>query len=687
MNVNGFRAPAVPLITHDPFFSLWSHADELTGDSTRHWTGTRQYMFGIIVWDGVIYEFMGKVGATDDRYFAGYEKLVQTSCEIRPMTTIYRFSHAKFDMELVFTSPLLLNDLEIMSRPVSYVDYRIIPKDCEEHEAVIQFGFSGEFCVNETTQKVHVELTNNAICFSSGTEHMLKQCGDDHRIEWGTLHVVAPDYVQESMSLRSYHLQLTSLYGDRLQPVNIMHMQGPHRECKGPDAYQAYEWTTVHPHYPTILVKKLFTVKNEAVSGSLALAYDDVKSLQYFGENIEAYWRKDGISFSQMLQAALSEKGEILAKVAAFEEQLLEQANQISPKYADIVSLAYRQTIAGHKLTWHKGELQFVSKENYSNGCAATVDVTYPSIPLFLLYEPKLVEGMLNPIFHLLEQGMWEYDFAPHDAGTYPRVNGQFYGFSFRHRKNRPNPKDSQMPVEECGNMLLCVAGLCFAEKDMTYFEKHRAVLKKWADYLVCAGFDPNNQLCTDDFAGFLAHNCNLSVKAICALGAYAKLLEHTESSDAAFYRKKAEEFAAEWEKAAFDGDHYRLAFDRPGSWSLKYNMVWDKLLNLNLFSQKVYDLELAWYKKQMHKYGIPLDGRMDGTKTDWEMWSTVLFDDKEYTDMVVDSMWSFLCDTPESIPFSDLIFTSKPYAREFTARTVQGGLFINMLQRNKPIY
>ena len=414
----------------------------------------------------------------------------------------------------------------------------------------------------------------------------------------------------------------------------------------------------------------------------MTVAYDDVKSLQYFGENIEAYWRKGGSSFSQMLQASIREKEEILVKVAAFEEQLLEQANQISPKYADIVSLAYRQAIAGHKLTWHDGELQFVSKENYSNGCAATVDVTYPSIPLFLLYEPKLVEGMLNPIFKLMEQGMWNYEFAPHDVGTYPRVNGQFYGFSFRHRKHRPNPKDSQMPVEECGNMLLCVAALCFAEKDMTYFKKHQTVLKQWADYLVQAGFDPENQLCTDDFAGFLAHNCNLSVKAICALGAYAKLLEHAEEgSDAAFYRKKAEKFADLWEKAAFDGDHYRLAFEQKGSWSLKYNMVWDKLLNLKLFSQQVYDLELAWYKKQMHTYGVPLDGRMDGTKTDWEMWTTRLFDDKEYTDMVVDSMWSFLCDTPEHIVFSDLIFTSKPYSREFTARTVQGGLFINMLK------
>ena len=41
----------------------------------------------------------------------------------------------------------------------------------------------------------------------------------------------------------------------------------------------------------------------------------------------------------------------------------------------------------------------FVSKECHSNGCAATVDVSYPSIPLFLLYNPELVRGMMRPVF------------------------------------------------------------------------------------------------------------------------------------------------------------------------------------------------------------------------------------------------------------------------------------------------
>ena len=138
---------------------------------------------------------------------------------------------------------------------------------------------------------------------------------------------------------------------------------------------------------------------------------------------------------------------------------------------------------------------------------------------------------------------------------------------------------------------------------------------------------------------------------------------------------------AKQWEEAAFDGNHYRLAFDQPGTWSLKYNMVWDKLFSLDLFPQKVYDLELAWYKKQACRYGIPLDSRCDNTKTDWQMWSTMLFGDKEYTDLVVDRMWDFLCETPDRVPFSDLNYVSQPIMRGFQARTVQAGLFINLLK------
>lgn len=229
--------------------------------------------------------------------------------------------------------------------------------------------------------------------------------------------------------------------------------------------------------------------------------------------------------------------------------------------------------------------------------------------------------------------------------------------------------------------MILCVAAACYAKKDLTYFTQHKKILTQWADYLVKIGYDPDNQLCTDDFAGHLAHNCNLSAKAICALAAFGKLLKETGcAEEGGRYDAYARDFVKSWEEAADQGDHYGLTFDQPDTWSLKYNMVWDKFFGLKLFSNKVYEKELAYYKTKVNTYGIPMDSRSDATKTDWQLWSTRLFDDSEYTNMVVDAMWKYLSECYDRFPFPDLIFTSQPWMRGFPARTVQAGLFINLL-------
>ena len=669
------RVPAVPLITHDPMFSIWSFADHLNEDTTRHWDGIRKHMFGLLVIDKVIYNFMGTV-ATDEYYHPGYRKMEQTGCVIRPMTTIYTFENELVELALTFTSPLLLNDLDVLSRPITYISYRITPKDSAPHEIDVHFGFTGEFCVNRNDQEVFVNRTPHSLFFSSGTERMLKRSGDGHRIEWGEFHVIAPDYRVRVMALRYYIQHLRERYSTLGEYNNTL---GTLRDL-GPGAYEMFEKAKVYPDYPTIAIRKSFTMEGNALSDHIAVGYNDIKSVQYFGENIEAYWRRNGDTFDDIVTKSIREYDDIMQKVQNFEDDLLTKAKNISGQYAEILSIAYRQTIAAHKLTWHDGEIQFFSKENYSNGCMATVDVTYPSIPLFLMYQPVLVEGMLNPIFKLVSKGLWDYPFAPHDVGTYPLANGQAYGFTLMYARET-DPIYKQMPVEECGNMLLCVAALCAAKKDCGYFEAHYPILKQWADYLADVGYDPENQLCTDDFAGHLAHNCNLSVKAICGLGAFARVLLDTgREAEAARYRALAESMAARWEAEALDDDHYKLAFDQEDTWSIKYNLVWDKLLNLSLFSQKVYDLEIAYYKTKFHSYGLPLDSRSDYTKTDWEMWATVLTDDREFRDQIISRMWNFLRDTPDRVPFSDWIFTSAPKMRGFQARSVQGGLFINLL-------
>ncbi|MBQ8188134.1 MAG: DUF4965 domain-containing protein [Clostridia bacterium] len=677
--MKNFRAPAYPLLTVDPYLNVWSFTDRLTDDVPRHWTGQRQFMTGVLTVDGIHYRFMGKVMPDSSRTCTEPDALEQVEVEVLPLTTRYVFENDAVTLTVEFMTPLLMDDLMLLSRPISYVTYTAAAKDGREHDFTVYMDVSFEMCVDNPEQECQYGRTPYSITASSGKEKMLSRSGDDHRIEWGTLHLIAPEH--ETYAITALNKATKFRYNTTYPLFNNKSVLAEDKRLRPMDGW------------PALACEK--KASGTSVSGFLCIGYDDIKSIQYFGVNIEAYWRKDGASFDEIAKLAVEEYESVKARADRFDAEFTAKASAISEKYAQIVSLAYRQAIAGHKLTWYDGELQFFSKDNFSNGCIATVDVTYPSIPLFLIFNPDLVEGMLHPIFRMCDYGLWHYEFAPHDVGQYPLANMQVYGLSERYIKRYFDGKlylkgitleehkfMKQMPIEECGNMLLCVAAVCAAKKDTAYAEKHRAILTQWADYLVKMGYNPENQLCTDDFAGHLAHNCNLSVKAIEALAAWAQLLDKMGSpEEAKRYRDAAEGFAKQWQENAFDGDHYRLAFDREDSWSLKYNMVWDKLLGLNIFDPAIAEMEVKYYLTKVNPYGVPLDVRSDYTKSDWQMWTTILTDNREYLDAVVDGMCAMLENTRDRVPFSDYYYTSTPYMRGFQNRTVQGGLFINLLK------
>ena len=793
------RPPVYPLLTHTPYFSVWSFQDELSAAPTRHWTGAPQSLEGVVRVDGQAYQFMGQaspqyralvptvreqpyqarytfkqpaanwekpgfaaagswqlgpapftdnasehgtrwtggdiwvrrtVQVPDPRtsgelrllmehdddtevYLNGvllvrqpgfnsqydffampaaarqalhtgdnllalhatspqggeyldaglYETLPappplaqarQTGVTVTATQTTYTFAAGAVTLIINFLSPLLLDELETVARPVSYLTCTATATDGKAHPVQVLLSEAGTLASNTPYQAVVTKpgQAGSLRYQMMGTteQPVLAKAGDNVRIDWGYAYLAAPN-------LAVLGTGAPQALKDAFAKTGTLTPAAPATDQAQRVAQAA--------------VLDLGAVAAAPAEQHLLLGYDEQQAVQYFGQNLRPWWRRDpAMTMAKALAAAEADYTRLRRKATAFDQQLYADARAAGgAKYADLCQLAYRQAVAAHSLVaGPKGELFFFSKENFSNGSIGTVDVTYPSEPLFLLYNNELAKGMLRFIFDYSESGRWKKDFPAHDVGTYPRANGQTYG--------------EDMPVEEAGNMLILTAAAVHQDGRPDFAHEHWPTLTKWVGFLRRDGFDPANQLSTDDFAGHLARNTNLSVKAIMGMACYGQLARQLgDARTADEYQALARELAQKWVQMARDGDHYALTFDKPaGSWSQKYNLVWDKALGLNVFPPEVAQQELAFYLQHQQQYGLPLDSRKTYTKSDWVLWTATLASNPADFEALVAPIWQFANDTPSRVPLTDWHETTDARQAGFQARSVVGGYFMKLL-------
>ncbi len=651
------KAAAIPLILQDPFFSIWSDADHLYDKDPVHWCGERQRLQGYIKVDDAVYCFLGERGI--------HEAIPQQWVDVTATATEYMFENEKVKLSVRFTSPLLPDSIELLSRPCAYVDFQVEKKT--ECRAEVCFTVSSDLVSRRRERmaggsycrpgKKEVPPYKYAV-MGRAVQQPLSGSGDRVTADWGYVYLVS---AQEDARL-AFSLEAGEL------------------SCCLP-------------------------VPEAGGHTGLVLAWDDLVSINYFGEWKKGAWTRSYGTILDAVGAALSDREEVFKRAQKLDREIFDKAFSLGGEaYAYICCFSYRHAVAAHKLILdEEGNVIFLSKENDSNGCIGTVDVSYPSVPLFLLYNPELVKGMLRPIFRFASCDVWEYDFAPHDVGRYPYAWGQVYaliegkkGMGYEPWKDDVCPPlysypagcgiydpVYQMPVEECGNMLIMTEAVCMAEGSGDFAGPWMGILEKWVKYLIQFGSDPGEQLCTDDFAGHLAHNTNLSLKAIMGIEAYARLLGRLgREAEAEEYHERARDMSADWCKRADAGDHYMLAFGSPETWSLKYNMVWDKIFGSGLFGEEVYEKELAWYEKKTGVYGVPLDSRASYTKSDWILWCAAMTQDRERQRRLIQPVADYLENSPTRVPFSDWYDSETGKYCHFIARSVQGGIFMPLLEQ-----
>ena len=450
-----FRPPAVPLVTSDPYFSIWSFADDLTGDTTRHWTGTPQSLTSMVRIDGKAYRVMGAEPGD-------VPALPQTSVEVLPTRTIYTFEGAGVRVALTFMAPVLPNDLDLLSRPATYVDWEIRASDGREHEAAVYYDNTAALVVNTLDEEVAWSPAEgpdwqrvgapSAVRMGTQAQPVLAKKGDNLRIDWGYLYV-SPDKMGQTVFAEAHAARDAFVKGSKLPGSSAS--GGPQPAKSAPAIAVAFGSRKILRH---------------PLTDTLVLAYDDIYSIDYFHHRLRAWWRRHGATAADLLASAWHDRERLIAECRRFDDNLMaDLTRQGGAKYARIAALAYRQSFAAQKLVASAdGRPYLLPKENFSNGCIGTVDVIYPAAPILLLLNPLLERASLAPVLDYAASGRWHFPFAPHDLGTYPLAEGQVYG-------GKETSEKDQMPVEESGNFLILMAALAKVEGNGAFAQKSGA--------------------------------------------------------------------------------------------------------------------------------------------------------------------------------------------------------------------
>jgi hypothetical protein len=641
----------VPLVTFDPYLSIWSAADHLTDRHTQHWTAREQSLVSLVRIDGKAYRIMGVEPADTPA-------LPQVGLKVTPTRSIYEFEGASVHVAITFMTPALPNDLDAMALPLSYITWEIHSVDGAPHAVWLYDSTSSQLAVNQRGQKVEWarEKAGNLTALRVGTvdQRVLGSSGDDHRIDWGYAYAAALSSQANAVIGADQTLVNAFVAGSGLPSEDDQRMP-----------------RAVNDEQPVMaFVFDLGSVSGAPVTRQVIVAYDEIYAIKYFGRKLRPYWRRNGETAPEMLRKAARDYPKLARRCAEFDEHLVADATKVGgAKYAQMCALAYRQCAAacGLAADANKEPLYF-TKENTSNGDIATVDVFFPMDPQWVLLSPALAKATLVPILSYAASSHWKFPNAPHDLGTYPIARGTDDG-------------GEGMPVEESGNMLILCDAVAHDDGNADFVSPWWPKLTQWAEYLEQYGLDPENQLCTDDFMGHLAHNANLSIKAILGLACYGDLCRmRGDQAGAEKYKQLAKVDAEHWVQAAGEGDHYRLAFDKPNTWSQKYNLVWDRILDLNIFPPEVAQKEILHYKNEIKRYGVPLDSRTKLTKTDWSFWSASLAEKQADFETLISPIYDYLNETTARSPFVDSFVTTDVHSDGMHARPVIGGVFVKML-------
>ncbi|KAK4634437.1 putative glutaminase [Fulvia fulva] len=755
--------PVLPLIVRNPYLSTWlaNARDEPWSKWPMHWTGQS---VGLSILASVpetsnVYPLLGRPHDGLDRdsnhYTVAFPQYLgaqydASTTNLTYAIPSYKTANGSVEIVLSFLSPITPTSTLRQSIPASYLSVHVKGN----FNVDIYVDVNGQWVSGNRGSRIEWDLHDSEKKLKTwrikrSNEELFTEWND--RAEWGSLHFTGPADIHHECGVSNLLRQRFSRTGSLQNAVD--------------DSYRS-----IMDEEPVFAFSKSFNLSggctDEYVEDSVLFTIAHIQDpvTQFASARgltmMRPLWKSYFFTNDALTSFHYHDYKHAFTLAADYSAKVAKDAYASgSDSYKDIVELSARQVLGGTVFSGTPDNPILFLKEISSDGNCQTIDVIFPAFPFFLYTNPKWLAYMLEPLLEHMLSGQYPNDYAMHDLGaSFPNVTGH------------PDGRDEYMPVEECGDML--IMGLALVNslkydsqeqaqspwsalgkpKDVASIEasdsvspfslpavletregiyglddqwggvasKHQAekwvsrtysLWKQWTGYLVEFSLYPENQLCTDDFAGWLPLMTNLALKGIVGIKAMSELAELVgEKEDAKHYRNISESYIKTWEKEgiAHDGGRAKLAYNWQGSWTTIYSLYADALLCFhpslnasssdldmhragtqeplmphskdasNFIPDHIYTTQSRWYEVAMQKYGLPLDSRHFYTKSDWEFQAAAV-SSKKVRAQILDRVAKWLNETSTDRPFTDLYKTEDDGGYpgpNFFARPVIGSHF-----------
>ncbi|KAK3944176.1 hypothetical protein QBC46DRAFT_305961 [Diplogelasinospora grovesii] len=743
--------PVLPLIVRNPYLSTWlgNARNAPWEDWPMFWTGAHVgfSLLASVPGTGKVYPLLGRPHDSLPRnshiYSVAFPEYLGATFDASTTNLSYLIRDGKKDdggfvrLTLSFLSPITPSSTLRQSIPAAYLT--VFAEGCLDVDVYVDTN--GEWVSGNRGNEIKWELfepksrsfgPNSKVAGTAiktwkvarVNEELLTEWAD--RAEWGTFHFSGPAggvYHQAGTSaiLRRRFAEKGSLNNQIDKKFRHIMEEEPvfafSKSFKlGKDTKETKD-------------KSCKNVNADSVTFTFALVQDPV--VQFASARgltlMKPFWASFFPSADELVAYHYDDFKVANALARNYSDTLAKDAFESgSETYQDIAALSARQVLGATQFSGTPDNPILFLKEISSNGNFQTVDVIFPAFPFFLYTNPQWLAYLLEPLLEHQLSGQYPNDYSMHDLGAhFPNATGH------------PDGRDEYMPVEECGNMLIMGLALANALKYDTspalvdqdtrgmmtspkaaekWLARSYKLWKQWTGYLVRESLIPHNQLCTDDFAGWLANATNLALKGIIGIRAMSEIADIIgETEDAKYYRNISETYIEKWEEYGISRDktHAKLAYTWYGSWTTIYNLYADSLLCFHVpeeqgavggglvsegeggqkpigdtpdtekgkgvfIPDRIYQMQSDWYHAVLQRYGLPLDSRHLYTKSDWEFFAAAVTSTKTRTE-ILNVIASWVNETSTDRPLTDLYDTEGNGGYPgfyFMARPVVGGHF-----------